>query len=175
MKRKWTIRIGLSILLLLSGGGLYFYVAIWQPHRQFYRDEAWWKTATTEQQRLLCHRIISHRIGAPHDAFLHLQEIGNKDSVPLLIRALRWQDPKGESMVCTTSHCIGALCSLTGEDYGTDCRKWENWWRATGMALSPTNFQKRAANKASEATSEAAPSAASEVASRLTFGEKERK
>ena len=149
MKKRWIIRIGVACLMLLAISGLYFYMAIWQPHRQFYRDEAWWKTATTNDQRLLCHRIISHRIGAPHDAFLHLRHIGNKDSIPLLIRALKWQkSPEGDMIVCTTGHCVDALRSLTGEDYGTDYRKWHEWWKTTGKALPPIHFHERAVNKA---------------------------
>jgi hypothetical protein len=143
-------------------GGVYAYVAIWRPFKQMYRNEAWWETATVDEQRLLCHRVISHRIGAPHDAFLHLRKIGNKDSVPLLIRALRWRrPPKDDVMVCTTVHCIDALRSLTGQNLGSDYLKWEQWWSKTGQALSVTNFHERAANKASDATSEPAPGAAS--------------
>jgi hypothetical protein len=165
MRKKWIIRIGLAVIALVAFGGLYFYVAIWQPHHQFYRDEAWWKTATTNDQRRLCHRLISHRIGAHHDAFLQLQDIGNKDSVPLLIRALKWQAPPvGDGVVCTTGHCVGALRSLTGEDYGTDYRKWDEWWRSAGIGLPPAHFHERAANKAREETSEPAPSATSEPA-----------
>lgn len=146
MKKKWIIRIALSILLLLTASGLYFYIAILRPHHQLYNNNAWWKTATIEEQRELCHCIISHRIGAPHDAFLYLAKIGNKDSIPLLIRALKWQNPpKHDFMVCTTKHCIDALRSLTGEDYGTNYRKWEDWWSTTGKRLAPTNFHERAA------------------------------
>jgi len=153
MKKKWIIRTGVAVVILLAMGGLYFYVAIMQPHRQLYRDDAWWKTATTNDQRLLCHRIISHRIGAPHDAFLHLRKIGNKDSVPLLIRALRWQrPPKDGVMVCTTAHCLDTLRSLTGQDFGTDYDKWENWWNTAGKDLSPTNFHERAAIPSKKAT-----------------------
>jgi hypothetical protein len=162
MRRKWIIRIGLAVVALLAFGGLHFYAAILQPHRQFYRDEAWWKTATTNDQRRLCHRLISHRIGAHHDAFLHLRKIGEKESVPLLIRALKWQaPPDGDIVVCTTGHCVDALRSLTGQDCGTDYRKWDEWWRSAGNRLPPAHFHERAANKAPEATSEPAPGAAS--------------
>ncbi len=60
-------------------------------------------------------------------------------------------------MVCTTGHCIDALRSLTGEDYGTDYRKWQEWWEKTGKALPPSYFHQRAP----EATSEPATSATS--------------
>jgi len=162
MMKKWIIRIAVMLLLVVGTGGAYFYAAIWRPFQQMYRNQAWWDTATTDEQRLLCHRVISHRIGTPHDAFLHLRKIGNKDSVPLLIRALRWQrPPKDGVMVCTTAHCIDALRSLTGQDFGTDYLKWEQWWSTTGQTLSSTNCHQRAANQASEATSEPAPGAAS--------------
>jgi hypothetical protein len=161
--KKWIIRIAGLLLIVVGTGGAYFYVAIWRPFQQMYRNRTWWDTATTDEQRLLCQRVISHRIGAPHDAFLHLREIGNRDSVPLLIRALRWQrPPKDGAMVCTTAHCIDALRSLTGEDFGADYLKWEQWWSKTGKGLSVTNFHERAANKASEsATSGPTPGAGS--------------
>ena len=158
MMKKWIIRIALAIVLLFVVAGLYFYVAIWRPSQQFYRNEAWWKTATIEEQRDLCHRIISHRFGDHHDPFLLLCRIGNKDSVPLLIRALSWQKPSG---LCVPKHCEDALRSLTGQDFGMDSSKWEEWWRTSGDSLSPTNFHERTANKAPEATSEPSPGAAS--------------
>jgi hypothetical protein len=149
--KKWVMRIVLSVLILAVTGGVYFYVAIWRPFRLLYRNETWWNAATTDEQRLVCQRVISHRIGT-HDAFLHLARIGNKDSVPLLIRALRGEKLPTDGMtVCTTGHCIGALRSLTGEDFGADYVKWEQWWNTTGHALSPTNFHERVVNRPKDA------------------------
>jgi hypothetical protein len=158
MKKKWIIRVALMMILPIAATGVYVYVTIWQPNRTFYRNQAWWKTATEAEQRELCHRIISHRIGTPHDAFLLLRKIGNKESVPLLIRALSWQEP---SDLCVPQHCVDALRSLTGEDFGMDYARWQEWWKLSGSGLSPTNFHERAANQASDATSEPAPCAAS--------------
>ena len=161
--RTWIIGIGLSILLLIAAGGGYFYTVYWQPHRLLYHDEAWLESASEEEIRLVCHRIISLRMGSPHDAFLYLQQVGNKESVPPLIRALKWQDPNDTYIVCTTGHCIDALRSLTGEDYKRDYRQWEDWWTGTGRFLPSDHFHARESGTGSEAASESAPEATLDV------------
>ncbi len=131
----------LAIVLL---AGMWFYVVIWEPNRRLYQDEEWWTNASTNEIRSLCHHIISHRPGSPHDAFLHLRHIGNAESVPLLVQALKWQKPdENELHVCTVAHCVDALRSLTGEDFGFSSRAWELWWDETGSKLPSDHFYPR--------------------------------
>lgn len=105
--------------------------------------------------RLKCHARVQERDSHPHNAFINLTRIGNKESVPLLIKALRWQVPPTEHegkmvVICTTSHCVEALESLTGERLGYDPNKWEKWWRQTGMALLLEHFQSRETGKTAD-------------------------
>jgi hypothetical protein len=157
MKKRTQIilRILAALLAVLAFAGTWFYVVIWEPHRRFYRNEAWWQSASTNEIRSLCHHIISHRPGCPHDAFLHLRRIGNGKSVPLLIRALKWQRPvEGEIYICTTAHCVDALRSLTGEDFGFSPSAWEEWWEQTGSKLPDDHFHQREIKKEEDSQQE---------------------
>lgn len=161
MKRVTIAWCGLALVLLAATAGLCYYGVYWRPHqKRTFDDMAWWKVATVEDQRILCHRIITHGIGGPHDAFLHLSSIGDKESVPILISSLRRRvRPDQDELECTDLHCIEALRSLTGEDYGADYRKWEQWWRSTGRNLPNENFHSRPAPNESKAPSNPPPSA----------------
>ena len=131
--------LGISVL-----AGVWFYTVIWEPHRKLYRDEAWLAEASTMEVRSLCHHIIGRRPANPHDAFLHLRHVGNAESVPLLIRALRWQNSRaGELQTCTTVHCVDALRSLTGQDFGYSPEAWTAWWEETGRKLPAEHFHPR--------------------------------
>ena len=157
------LRVVTALVALVVLAGAWFYVVIWKPHQKFYRDEAWWTSASTNEMRNLCHHIISHRPGSPHDAFLHLRRIGNAESVPLLVRALRWQKPEGkEAVVCTTAHCLDALRCLTGEDFGYSPDEWEYWWEKTGSKLPADYFHPRELKE--EEDSQPAPGAYSSKA-----------
>jgi hypothetical protein len=134
-----------AFLFLVAGAGAgWFYFEVWHPQWTFYRDEAWGKTAPEADIRQVCHKMISHRFGSHHDAFLYLANHGNKDSVPLLIRALKWREVKeGDLLYCTPAHCVGALRSLTGEDFGASWEKWQTWWNETGCGLAEEHFYPR--------------------------------
>ena len=128
----------LLFLLVACAYGVHFYFNVWKPTQQWYHDEEWWRNSDEDDQRTLCHKLISHRLSPDHDAFLHLARIGNVDSLPLLIRALHWQKPAGEGTVtCTIAHCVDALRSLTGEDFGFSPNAWAKWWKETGSTRSP--------------------------------------
>ena len=98
---------------------------------------------------LALHQAISSPEGNNHDAFIYLAKLGNKDSVPLLIRALRWQPKplKGrdgqEVFDCSIVHCVDALRSLTGKDFANSADAWQTWWDDTGVKLPPENFKPR--------------------------------
>lgn len=109
-----------------------------------------------DRLRRKCHAQIARRGSHPHDAFLRIVEAGNKSSVPLLIAAIRWQVPpvehKGQkAMVCTTAHCTEALEALTGESFGFDPDRWEEWWNKKGKSLPEEQFKPKAVKKRSEA------------------------
>ena len=92
--------------------------------------------------RSTCHTILRHRMGNHHDAFVALEEVGNKDSIPYLIRALKWQAEKHQEALaarrlvpCTYAHCVHRLEKLTGMKLGWEYEPWENWWKQTGQYL----------------------------------------
>ena len=167
---RWILRslAGLAILMLLLGGA--FYIVFIHPTRQLAR---WTMTdyrgVPQERVRHVAHRMISLPWGNHHDAFVALGEVGNVESIPYLIRALKWQQPPDGNggVVCTTAHCSRRLWELTGMWFRSDYAKWKQWWDDTGSHLSPEELRaqarkaREAANKASEATSEPAPGAAS--------------
>jgi hypothetical protein len=100
--------------------------------------------------RYTAHQVIRFPMGNHHDAFLLLEKVGDKESVPLLMNALKWQDlPEDEDdlLVCTTTHCLEALQSLTDHDAGDDHRAWKKWWAETGSELPPAHFHHRQISK----------------------------
>ena len=159
MKRRTKHILGVCAILLGSGiayGG-YFYLEVWRPH-QLMRDSEWYHHASEDEARTVCHKVISHRFGDPHDAFLFLEEKGNATSVPLIIGCLKWQTAPSNPHrnCCTTGHGFAALHTLTGESFGS-YEEWTRWWKETGSKLPSTNFYVRAANKASESSVAPAP------------------
>jgi len=144
-RRLWM---GLGIIVLFgvslaTGTYIYFHTRI--PIERM-MDESWWENASQDEIRKLSHRALRTRLDSNHhDAFLALADIGNAKSVPLLIRALKWQDPPDEegSMVCTTAHCVSALKSLTGHDVAYTFQEWNKWWKETGSKLPPEAFYPR--------------------------------
>ncbi len=107
--------------------------------------------ASIADKRKALHLAISTPEGNNHDAFIYLEVLGNKDSVPLLIRALRWQPGPLKNrdgtdagiMECTVGHCVDALKSLTGEDFKYAADAWQKWWGDTGSKLPPDHFKPR--------------------------------
>jgi hypothetical protein len=132
----------------------WLYIEISYPNIQLQTAE--WSSGNPLSQRAATkarnagHKVLSHRFGNHHDAFVILGNVGNAESIPYLINALQWQSPPHEdgSVVCTTHHCISRLRELTGEWYGTDYIKWKKWWDETGHKMSPEELAKNVvANK----------------------------
>lgn len=149
---KWVLRslAGLVLIVLLVCGA--FYLVFIHPGRQLaqwamtgYRD------VPAERVRHLAHRMISLPWGNHHDAFVALGEVGNAESIPYLIRALKWQEPPDTNgiVVCTTAHCSRRLLGLTGMWFRSDYEKWKQWWDETGCHMTPDQLagQARAARE----------------------------
>lgn len=103
-----------------------------------------------EKLRKICHKVLTQRFGNHHDAFIALETVGNAESIPYLINALKWQriPVKGGVVTCTTAHCTQRLWELTGEWYEYDYSKWEAWWKETGSKMTPEELAKNVvANK----------------------------
>src|SRR5580704_13521489 len=74
-----------------------------------------------------------------HDAYLQAVQVGNKDTVPLLIERLR-QDfgavelgpPSGNGMSFDYSqiHLVDELRDITNSDQGVYYPRWAAWWEA---------------------------------------------
>lgn len=163
---KRPVKIILSTITLLLGIAAVaiplLYVWAVRPWKQF-ADPEWWSAASQDEQRELCHRLLSRRL-EQHSVFFRLREIGDKNSVPLLIGYLDGAFPPLEDGgTCSTTHCLDALRSLTGHDAGKGFDEWNEWWKTTGAGLPADTFHSRAANKALQETSDSAPSAESEA------------
>jgi len=76
----------------------------------------------------------------PHDAYLALIELGNEETVPLLLDRLRLDYGASEpaplphgmmrGFICTQGHLIEALRSITNTDQGMYYPRWAAWWEA---------------------------------------------
>jgi hypothetical protein len=89
---QWTLR-SLIVLLVVAGVfAIWLYFEIWKPNRLLVQTD-WWQRGYTsvphEEVRAVCHKVLSHRFGNHHDAFVALGTVGNVESIPYLIRALR--------------------------------------------------------------------------------------
>lgn len=143
-KKYRTILIASIALVGFLAGGTYLYSAWWMPNQKM-RDRDWWANASEDEIRMTCHQVLRFPLGCYHDAFLSLAEIGNAESVPLLIRSLKWQEAPDETgfMVCTTGHAVEALQSLTGQDFGFEPERWRDWWQRSGSKMPPGTFHPR--------------------------------
>jgi hypothetical protein len=76
----------------------------------------------------------------PHDTYLALIELGNEETVPLLLDRLRLDYGASEppplplnmvrGVICTQAHLIEALSSITNTDQGMYYPRWAAWWEA---------------------------------------------
>jgi hypothetical protein len=150
--RCWSKRGAIIFLLVASVLAIWAYFEVLRPSWILaslggrYREQ----DVPREKLRKICHKVLSHRFGNHHDAFIALEAAGNAESIPYLINALRWQriPSKGGVVICTTAHCTQRLWELTGEWYEYDYSKWDAWWKKTGSKMTPEELTKNvAANK----------------------------
>jgi len=123
----------LALIFVIFSLGIWAYLEVWLPNRALNdcilarSDEI----GDIESLRKVCHKIISYPFGNHHDAFIMLEQFGNRESIPYLIRALAWQQMPDDTgtVVCTTDHCVDALRKLTGEDFAYSHSDWSRWWQ----------------------------------------------
>ena len=154
MKRiiRIIVKSAMVIVPLFCAVAMWFYLGVWIPQKTISNSAQWGfgtELVPNEKIRDACHKILRNWFVGDHDAFLILANIGNKDSVPILIRALKWQNwlhnkdmEAGEGVVCTYSHCRDRLETLTGMNLGYDYDAWKKWWKQTGRHL-PFDEEKR--------------------------------
>ena len=137
------------IVLLLCSTAIWFYFEMQLPYKTV-SNPGWWHLVRFEDDYVpnkkicnACHKILRYRFGYHDDAALALGYFGDKDSIPYLIRALKWQNIKHPNADFTDAFapraflgCIGSLKKLTGMDFGADHAKWLNWWEQTGCHLT---------------------------------------
>jgi len=132
-------RITLALLIGLGGilvaAGVIFYTRFWAPNRKL-MDPEWFATASDAKRLEVAHQVLAWPWGNHHDAFLIVRELGGPESVPRLIRALRWQ-PDGPAVPCTKSHCLDALRHITGVDAGDSYVEWNRWWDSVAHQVPP--------------------------------------
>ncbi|MGJ8654278.1 MAG: hypothetical protein ACSHX8_13550 [Opitutaceae bacterium] len=131
--KKRILQTSLIGLAIIAVTGTYLYFSLWIPNKRM-ADLDWMESAPREDIRKNCHAILSFKIGNHHDAFLWLAANGSRESIPLLIQALKWQpEPtEGGLMNCATAHCLDALQSLTAHNAGSSYTEWKEWWDSTG-------------------------------------------
>jgi len=132
---------------------LWYYAEIIKAHRFLTELEARMAADPTiripyKKARSACHTILRDRNWGNHDAFMLLTLVGNHESIPYLLKALKWEDPPSENggASCSTFHCVGALEKTTGRNFGLRYEPWEIWWREEGSKLPPDVIEANASN-----------------------------
>jgi len=114
----------LALVVAVITVAVFYYTQIRLPNQRF-RDRNWMRTASEAERLRVTEQIVSFPWGNHHDAFLYLFDHGNAGSVPALLSGLRWNE---KSVVCTKSHCLGALQKITNHDMGPTYGAWAKWW-----------------------------------------------
>lgn len=141
--RRITLFLVLGVAAFTTAGALLFYFDYWK-YRQQLASLEWVDAASPADIREASHRVLSWPLGDTHDAPLYLSEVGNIESVPILIRAMRWHVALGvDVQSCEVLGIEPALQSLTGFKGDHDYRKWEAWWSSVGSSLPPEHFHGR--------------------------------
>jgi hypothetical protein len=91
------------------------------PYRAIRRldDLAWTKGANADELRRTAHLALDSWFADPHDAFLVLEQYGDRSSVPFLRAALA-RRPANGAVGCTWVHGQDALDRILGDDAGAN-------------------------------------------------------
>lgn len=120
----------LVAIALLAACFAYLYVEIYYPNAHMSDPDI---LANPAKARIYAQKVLSHRLGNHHDAFINLGTVGTEESVPYLINALKWQENTPQEnglMVCTKAHCLAAIRSLTNQNAGRNYPEWAQWWKS---------------------------------------------
>ena len=112
------------VILITCCAAAVFYTQYYQPRKKFSELAKSNQSSISDSEwRDACHDCI--RWENHHDSYLILIEKGNDTSIPYLIRGLKRME---DSHMCTKEHCIEALETISGKDYGDDIHSWKTWY-----------------------------------------------
>ena len=127
VRRALLACVGVSI-----GMGAYVYLDYWLPLSRL-SNVAWIIAASEEDLREASHHVIAYPLAADHhDAFIVLAAAGDADSIPRIIRALRWHSSDQDEHESFTANGFDALEKLSGRAGDRDVDSWQRWWDETG-------------------------------------------
>jgi len=135
-------------MTLVFSCGIWIYFELVVPNQQLTAfDSTNSDPEYVAHMRRVSHKVISSWIGNHHDAFLVLEQVGNHESIPYLIRALKMQETADSDgvVICTAEHCVSCLQRLTGMNFGYEHYDWQKWWEEEGARLSAAELAARAA------------------------------
>jgi len=159
MKRmiRMILKSLVMIVLILGAAATWVYLEIWYPCRMIARTD--WKQgdyASHKKIRDACHTLLRYPylFGGYHHLYAskNVERVGNKDSIPILIRAGKRQTricrmmPENHQMLEFSGCYLGALYTLTAMPLGNrfssteipledEYEIWERWWNETGRHL----------------------------------------
>ena len=117
-----TILIALTILTTITGATFYFW--FWKPMMKI-QNVDWFYNAPVKERREVAHQVLNLPYGNFHDAYLILKDIGNHESIPILLKHLKKFPKDGDFRPCSQVHCLDALQKITGQEIGYDYEKWQ--------------------------------------------------
>jgi hypothetical protein len=127
--RRWTLPrllVAPAVAIIVAAASLWLWLVGIPNHRL--ADPAFMEHASPAEIKRVAERALRTPWGNHHDACLTLASVGDAGSVPVLLRALAWQEaPLGDATDDTAIHCIEALRRLTGRDLGANPRDWRAW------------------------------------------------
>lgn len=82
--------------------------------------------------------------GDYHDACLAACDYGDVVTISMIMSKIALLDnpiPLEDRVIsCDVVHCVDALVSLTGEDFGHNYKGWEKWWKEEGKVREPESY-----------------------------------
>jgi len=154
MKRLKRYLISALVLGLLSllAYGVWYQTEIIVPERfihgfayRLLKDDS--AEIPFDKTRKMCHKMLRYRRWDPNTALQLLVVVGNNESIPYLIRELKWVEAdENGGFSFATMYCSWALEKTSGMNLGHRYEPWEKWWREEGSRLSSDEINTRASN-----------------------------
>jgi hypothetical protein len=117
-------------LCLLGSGGLFFWyhsTHSFDNDNDKYREKLY--VMDDDAKRAFLHGVLKNPFARKPDAVNELREIGDKESIPLLIKAFSPGYFARLDKSIEKSRAGSILALLTNHDFGEDQQAWEGWWR----------------------------------------------